>query len=82
MNKRYITVNKLDLDFFKFIHKREPKNEKEFYVFQKKLDKRDQQYKESIVSEDDFSDFYTATKGRKNPFTATQNEYDGWDNED
>lgn len=78
MDKEYTTVNELDLEFFRFIHKRNPKNEEEFMEFQKKLDIREQRCKEDMFFEDNFSYFYTATTGKRNPFSSVQCEYDGY----
>ena len=37
-----LTKDKLDLEYFKYIHKRTPKNKKEFECFQFWLDKREE----------------------------------------
>lgn len=65
-----LTKDKLDLEYFKYIHKRTPKNQKEFECFQFWLDKREEydlhQYNYGVTL-DNFSLFFTARKGRRDP---------------
>jgi len=87
MTQAYITkIKKLDFEFFYFIHKRYP-TDTEFDLFRENLDNRDGRYIlrflfKHEVNEYNFSSFYTATKRRRNPFEATQREYDGWSEDD
>lgn len=70
---------KLDLEFFLFIYKRRPKCKEEFEEFRERLDKRKvKTISHNIINKRNFSLFFTATKGRINPFENTQREYDGW----
>lgn len=65
-----LTKDKLDLGFFKYKHKRSPKNKKEFECFQLWLDKREthdlNEYNYG-VTRDNFRLFFTAWKGRRDP---------------
>lgn len=81
MKQEHVKIKKLDWDFFYFIHKRHP-TDTEFDLFRENLDDRDGGYILNYwfkheVNEYNFSSFYTATKRRRNPFEATQREYDG-----
>lgn len=67
---RLTTKDNLDLGFFKYLHKRFPKNKSEFECFQSWLDKREEydlnQYNNG-VTRDNFSLFFTAWTGRRDP---------------
>lgn len=88
MDKRYMQVNRLDLVFFKFIHKRNPRSKEEFLKFQEKLDKREQVLSNDIenyigVSRSD-SSFEVMNGGCKRTngyeaFVQVWDEYNGWD---
>lgn len=65
---------KLDLEYFKFLFKRNPRNQDEFRWFRSKLDDREYKWATEI-NQDNFYMWRTASKGKRDLSAYCDDDY-------